>query len=251
MADSRLAPSQWETGLLCNDVSHWLGTSLESALHTTELYFFSQIVTINTGGVSSVSENVDLCSASGAPVQHNINLDHRWVKFAVCIDHCSTCHWRVTHVLPYLFKAISAGVGKYGKISNWWLLCKHRIHENIMTLKYFQHYWPIVGYHQWPVVLTHQEPIIQSFVGVFVNSSLPGQNGCHFADDIFRCICVNEKFHILIEMSLKFVPMGPIGNNPSRLFGAKPLSEWMLTRSLTHICGTRGRWGNSLIKLLH
>ena len=32
MADSRYAPSQWETALLCNDVSHWLGASLESAL---------------------------------------------------------------------------------------------------------------------------------------------------------------------------------------------------------------------------
>ena len=32
MADSRFAPSQWET-LLCNDVSHWLGASLESALY--------------------------------------------------------------------------------------------------------------------------------------------------------------------------------------------------------------------------
>ena len=31
-ADSRFAPSQWETALLCNDVSHWLGTGLESAL---------------------------------------------------------------------------------------------------------------------------------------------------------------------------------------------------------------------------
>ena len=30
--DSRFAPSQWETALLCNDVSHWLGASLESAL---------------------------------------------------------------------------------------------------------------------------------------------------------------------------------------------------------------------------
>ena len=28
--DSRFAPSQWETALLCNDVSHWLGTNLES-----------------------------------------------------------------------------------------------------------------------------------------------------------------------------------------------------------------------------
>ena len=31
-ADSRLAPSQWEMALLCNTISHWLGSSLESAL---------------------------------------------------------------------------------------------------------------------------------------------------------------------------------------------------------------------------
>ena len=30
---SRFAPSQWEMVLLCNDVSHWLGASLESALY--------------------------------------------------------------------------------------------------------------------------------------------------------------------------------------------------------------------------
>ena len=34
-ADSRFAPSQWETALLCNDVSHWWGAGLESALHST------------------------------------------------------------------------------------------------------------------------------------------------------------------------------------------------------------------------
>ena len=31
-ADSRFAPSQWEAVLLCNNVSHWLGASLEWAL---------------------------------------------------------------------------------------------------------------------------------------------------------------------------------------------------------------------------
>ena len=31
-ADSRFAPHQWETVLLCNNVSHWLGANLESAL---------------------------------------------------------------------------------------------------------------------------------------------------------------------------------------------------------------------------
>ena len=29
---SRFAPSQWDTALLCNDVSQWLGASLELAL---------------------------------------------------------------------------------------------------------------------------------------------------------------------------------------------------------------------------
>ena len=37
-----------------------------------------------------------------------------------------------------------------------------------------------------------------------INSSPPGQNGRHFAEDIFRCIFKNEKFCILIKISLKF-----------------------------------------------
>ena len=42
----------------------------------------------------------------------------------------------------------------------------------------------------------------------------PGQNGRHLADDIFRCIFMNEKFCTLIKLSLKFVPKGPIDNYP-------------------------------------
>ena len=85
------------------------------------------------------------------------------------------------------------------------------------------------------------------------NSSSPGQNGRHFADDIFRCIFMNEKICILIKISLKFVPKGPIDNNPAlvqimawRQIGHKPLSEAMLIYLLTHICSTRGGWVNSL-----
>ena len=37
-SDSRLAPSQWETSLQSNDVSHWLGAILESALITCNHY---------------------------------------------------------------------------------------------------------------------------------------------------------------------------------------------------------------------
>ena len=45
-----------------------------------------------------------------------------------------------------------------------------------------------------------------------VNSSSPGQNGHHLADDTFRSILLNEKLCILINISLKFVPKGPIDN---------------------------------------
>ena len=51
---------------------------------------------------------------------------------------------------------------------------------------------------------------------IVINSSPPGQNGCHFADDILRCIFMNEKFSILIfKISLKFVPKGQIDNDPT------------------------------------
>ena len=51
--------------------------------------------------------------------------------------------------------------------------------------------------------------------GVCFNTSGPRQNGRHFADDIFRWIFMNEKFCILIKISLKFVLKGAINNNPA------------------------------------
>ena len=40
----------------------------------------------------------------------------------------------------------------------------------------------------------------------------PGQNGSHFADDIFICILLSEKYWNSIVMSLQFVPKVPIHN---------------------------------------
>ena len=57
--------------------------------------------------------------------------------------------------------------------------------------------------------------MLQSLKPMAVNSSPPGQNGCHFTDDIFRCIFVNEKSCILIKILLKFVPKAPMDNNPA------------------------------------
>ena len=48
-----------------------------------------------------------------------------------------------------------------------------------------------------------------------VNSSPLGQNGSLFADGIFSCFVIDIKSSILTKMSLRFVPKGPIDNEPA------------------------------------
>ena len=81
------------------------------------------------------------------------------------------------------------------------------------------------------------------------NTLRPRENGRHFADDIFKCIFVNENLWIRIKISLKFVPRGPFNNTPAlvqimawRRPGDKPLSEPMMVRLPTHIWVTRPQW---------
>ena len=47
------------------------------------------------------------------------------------------------------------------------------------------------------------------------NTLRPKQNVCHFQDDIFKCIILNENVWISMKISLKFVPRGQIKNIPS------------------------------------
>ena len=84
------------------------------------------------------------------------------------------------------------------------------------------------------------------------NSLRPRQNGWHFADNIFKCISLNENVWIPVKISLRFVPEGPINNIPAlvlimawRRLGDKPLSEKkMVVRLPMHICITRPQWVN-------
>ena len=57
------------------------------------------------------------------------------------------------------------------------------------------------------------------------------------ADDIFNWIFLNENARILVQISLKFVPRGPIYNKPTMVqvmawcqTGDKPLPEPMMTQ---------------------
>ena len=72
---------------------------------------------------------------------------------------------------------------------------------------------------------------------MLINTLRPRQNGRHFPDDIFKRIFLNENVRILLKISLKFVPKGPINNIPAlvqmmawRRTGDKPLSEPMMTQ---------------------
>ena len=79
------------------------------------------------------------------------------------------------------------------------------------------------------------------------------KNGRRFADGVFKCIFVNDMFCISIQISLKFVPKGQIGNNPALVkiiawcrIGNKPLSQPMLTRFPDAYMRHEGRWLNML-----
>ena len=74
------------------------------------------------------------------------------------------------------------------------------------------------------------------------NTLRPRQNSRHFPDDIFKRIFLNKNVWISINISLKFVPRGPINNIPTlvqvmawRRPGDKPLSEPMVVRLLASL----------------
>ena len=81
----------------------------------------------------------------------------------------------------------------------------------------------------------------------WVDSSFPGQNGCHFGRRHFSCILLNGYDRIPIEISLKYVPRSPTDNKPTlgqvmtcrriglfRSATGHYLDQWW-SNSLTHI----------------
>ena len=152
-ADSRFVPSQWETSLQSNAVSHWLGANLESAMD------------LNT----SVPTNV---------------------------------------------------------------LAPNGVEPLVVMVR-----------------TTKSDMICSKFLWLLINTLRPRQTGCHFPDDIYKCIFLNAKVWISINISLKFINEGPIINMTIlvqimawRRPGDKPLSEPMMVNLLTHIWVTRPQW---------
>ena len=118
--------------------------------------------------------------------------------------------------------------------------CLFRVNDHLNICRFKQQppavaeTWDITVFTHWPE---------------WINTLRPRQNGRHFADDIFKWIFLTENVWILINISLKFVPMVQINDIPAfvqimtwRRPGAKPLSKPMLLSSLTHIRVARPQW---------
>ena len=126
-------------------------------------------------------------------------------------------------------------------LMNWNLCSMFLNHHMLFNLTCFNENYIFNG---------HVIPIGSPCLGCLsINSSPPGQNGCHFADNIFICIFVNEQICILIHIPLKFLPKDLIDNKSTLVqvmawcrTGDKPLPEPMLPSSLTHIRSSRSRW---------
>ena len=92
----------------------------------------------------------------------------------------------------------------------------------IITTPFWFSWWPLDRY------ITH---------GYRVNSSPPRQDDRHFADGISKCIFMNERFCMLNQISLIFVPKGPVDNTPALVpvmawhrTGDRPLPDSIMTR---------------------
>ena len=63
------------------------------------------------------------------------------------------------------------------------------------------------------------------------------------AEDIFKCIFLNENDRIQIQISLKLVPKNPVDNKPAlvQVMAWRQIGQWWLS-ILMHMCSTKGKW---------
>ena len=148
-----------------------------------------------------------------------------------------------------------------------WLGTDQRKHQSSVSLAFLRgiHRRPVNSPHKGPVtrkmlpfddviMLAKEERSVKAAGKISVLNTLrPRQNGRRFADDTFKRIFLKENIRISIKISLKFVPKGPINNNPALVqimawcrSGDKPLSEPIMVSLMTHFCVTRPQWVNTL-----
>ena len=126
---------------------------------------------------------------------------------------------------------------------SWFPIVLTLLAHNDVVLEYLAWY----KYNGLLIHVVSHTPRVQEGV---INSISPWAKWPPFWQTIFsNAFSWMKKVEFWFKISLKFVPKGLIYNNQALveimawdLFGAKPLSEPMLTQFSDDICSTRGRW---------
>ena len=86
-ADSRSATSQWEMALLCNDVSHWLGANLESALWI--IYFKTNHINMATLKSRFMFDTYHMQGGDKSYCSH----EELWLTVTLRTNHFQKVYW--------------------------------------------------------------------------------------------------------------------------------------------------------------
>ena len=167
---------------------------------------------------------------------HTNNVHDKHLTHLYCDCHLPLTHWGLNKMASIMQMTFSNAVS-----------FKKGFHEVLFQLTIGQYNGSAKNFvpkGKQAITWTKDDPMLHICITKpqCVNSLRPRQNGRHFADDIFKCIFLNENVWISIKISLKFVPKGPINNIPAlvqimawRCSGDKPLSEAMVVNLPTHI----------------
>ena len=179
---------------------------------------------------------------------NNWNVNHpSQYKNAICIacPFCgeSICYWRISKTKMSLLQSFDGFFGVsltdlLNKQSNSqlfeMLLCSYDVTATTALLQYPSMWVSVSSFPLTGSIHLH----------IDAETKWPP-----FSRRQFKWIFLNENVWILIEVSLKFVPKGPINNIPAliqimawRRLGDKPLYEPMMVSLLTHIYVTRPQW---------
>ena len=101
-AHSRFAPSQWETSLQSNTLSHWLGTNLESALYMCgkSILGGTRKVVPGQDELSKIIDKVKVCFLFTCDMSKHLSIDNNFPPFS---HHTSLC---INFLTCYMLKCI-------------------------------------------------------------------------------------------------------------------------------------------------
>ena len=115
------------------------------------------------------------------------------------------CHQYHSHVIP-VNKVPEQSQNRVATVSIgpilgqlWHIAAYLKQHGWLLLISLYIYFiiWPL----QWWFCVNINKSVIMVIV-VSINSSSSGQNGCHFADDILKCIWIKGKICIMIQSLL-------------------------------------------------